>query len=620
MGILLLDEGLAAVGNEKQWAEHFEGRLMVIAEEGQADGQFLVPRGWPGNYTRKALQAAIREARLLQNRHYLMAELHNERDKSLQLTNIGTALSAQTDINHLLTMILREGRNLACCDAGSLYLIDREDENQAEMIFKLTQCDSLSFPFEEKRMPMNEESISGVVALTGKSLNIADVYLLPQGTSYGFNSYFDESRGYRSRSMLTLPMKNRHQEVIGVLQFINRKTSQDIKLTSTQAALDHTIPFDTNLEGLLKALASQAAVAIENSLLISRINHLFEGFVNASVTAIEQRDPTTSGHSFRVAELTTNLALSLPRSGCPLYGNAKLRDEEIRELRYASLLHDFGKVGVRERVLVKEKKLPKNGLELIWHRFAIYQEQLRRSDRDRRLEYILKHGREAYAKMAPEFNLRLEDDLSRFTDFYKSIEQANNPTILPEGHFSHLEQILELPRFESEGRPLSLLTETEFLALSVRKGSLTPLERKEIESHVVHTFDFLERIPWTPGLRNVPAIAGAHHEKLDGSGYPHRLNADQIPLPSKMMTISDIYDALTASDRPYKKAMPTDRALSILEDEAGKGLLDKNLVHIFIEADIYKESTYTVKDNWKYPGFDERFFRRNVCDYDLPTN
>ncbi len=256
-GILLLDETLAEAGDEERWASQFQGRLLVIAEEGYADGQFLVPRNWPGNYTLKALQAAIRESRLHQNRHYLMAELAGERDKSLQLTNIGTALSAQTDINHLLTMILREGRNLACCDAGSLYLIDREDENQAEMVFKLTQCDSISFPFEEKRMPMNEKSISGVVALTGKSLNIEDVYFLPEGTSYGFNSFFDESRGYRSRSMLTLPMKNRNQEVIGVLQFINRKKAPDIKLTSTEAALENTIPFDSNLETLLKALASR---------------------------------------------------------------------------------------------------------------------------------------------------------------------------------------------------------------------------------------------------------------------------------------------------------------------------------------------------------------------------
>ncbi|MDJ0834950.1 MAG: HD domain-containing phosphohydrolase [Acidobacteriota bacterium] len=617
--ILLYDGVLAKSGNLAAWQTPFKGLMSVIAEEGCGEGDFLVPSSWPRIFARKALEGAVRELTLLYSKRTLSRQLSDERDLSMQLTNVGIALSAQTDINKLLTMILTEARNLACCDGASLFLIDREREHAPEMVFKLTQNHSISFPFEEKRMPLDTCSISGYVAVYGESLNIHDAYEISGKATYRFNRTFDEAMNYRTRSLLAIPMKNHIGEVNGVLLFVNRKTSRDVVLDSVETTLAETLPFSARLESQLKALASQAAVAIDNSLLISRINHLFEGFVNAAVTAIEQRDPTTSGHSFRVADLTTRLALDLPRSGESRFEGVRFSDEEIREIRYASLLHDFGKVGVREPVLVKEKKLPERGIEMIWQRFTIYKERLRRMDQERRLAFALEAGPDAYHRMKGEFDKQLNLELERFTRFFEEINEANQPTILPEGRFSHLEEIRHIDPFDADGELLQLLTENEFLALSVRKGSLTPEERKEIESHVVHTFNFLERIPWTPALKKVPLIAVSHHEKLNGTGYPHGLTDEQIPLPSKMMTIADIYDALTASDRPYKRAMPTDRALDILKVEANKGLLDNDLVRIFIEAKVFRAASNPTIGPWSYPAFDDSFFKRNVCDYELPA-
>ena len=414
-------------------------------------------------------------------------------------------------------------------------------------------------------------------------------------------------------------MKNHSGQIIGVLQFINRKTSPDIKLINNEITEGNTLPFTDELAEVLLALSSQAAIAIDNATLITQIQNLFEGFVEASVTAIEQRDPTTSGHSFRVANLTTSLALALPRSSFSRFKDLSFDQTQIREIRYASLLHDFGKVGVREHVLVKAEKLPERGLELIRLRFAVFKEQLARTIERERLDYILAHGREAYRAHAHVFDERLRSEWERFSTFFGEIEAANQPTILPEGRFNHLEQIRDQPIFMIGQGEECLLSQDEFMALSVKKGSLTPAERLEIESHVRHTFNFLKRIPWTPDLRGAPEIAYAHHEKLDGTGYPLGLSADQIPLPSKIMTVADIFDALTASDRPYKPAMPTSRALEILEAEAGRGQLDGDLVKVFIEADIFKCTEQVPASFGDYPGFHKNFIQRNVCDIDLPV-
>jgi len=305
------------------------------------------------------------------------------------------------------------------------------------------------------------------------------------------------------------------------------------------------------------------------------------------VTAIEQRDPTTSGHSGRVATFTVSLAEAVSRAGTGPYRGLQFTREQLRELRYAGLLHDFGKVGVREQVLIKQKKLYPWDLDVIRHRFAFL---LQRSDLQferERADYLLSHGRAQYE----EFVARLEqlrrtrrNELNRFLD---AIVMANEPTILPEGSFDELKEINERTYIDFEGVERPLLRDEELRFLMIRKGNLDDRERREIESHVTHTYRFLEQIPWTRELRRTPEIAYGHHEKLNGTGYPRRVTGPEIPVQTRMMTISDIFDALTATDRPYKRAVPAERALDILSGEAKEGMIDMNLLRTFIEARIY---------------------------------
>lgn len=232
--------------------------------------------------------------------------------------------------------------------------------------------------FKEIRFPLNKQSISGYSAIFGVELCIDDVYALGDDVPYSFNRDFDLQNGYRTRSVLTVPIKDHRNNVIGVLQFLNRKRDRDTLLRSEAQTMRETVPFDESTRQALRALTSQSAVALENHELMESINHLFSGFVRASVTAIEQRDPTTSGHSFRVADLTCELARVLPLSNVPRFKSTRINENEMRELRYASLLHDFGKVGVRESVLVKAKKLPDGGFESIRQRIRFTQERMKR--------------------------------------------------------------------------------------------------------------------------------------------------------------------------------------------------------------------------------------------------
>jgi len=378
--------------------------------------------------------------------------------------------------------------------------------------------------------------------------------------------------------------------LIGVLQLINRKKVGAPKRLSAEAVPDEVISFDRETIELMRSLAGQAAVSVENNLLYESIERLFEGFVTAAVTAIEQRDPTTSGHSFRVADLTVELAKTVDRIDFGQFREVRFSSDQVREIRYASLLHDFGKVGVREQVLVKEKKLYPMQLETIRGRFDFAMKTIETDAYKRKVEYLLKYGRDGF----DEFNARVDketaEQIERLQKDFAVVAQSNEPTVLPEGDFQYLQQLANRDYLDMRGerRPLVHLEEAKIL--SIRKGNLDPAERNEIESHVTHTFHFLEKIPWTKDLVSVPNIAYAHHEKLNGRGYPRKLTAAEIPIQSRMMTVSDIYDALTASDRPYKRAISTDRALDILKMEVNDGLLDSSLVNVFIESRVFERA------------------------------
>jgi response regulator RpfG family c-di-GMP phosphodiesterase len=307
--------------------------------------------------------------------------------------------------------------------------------------------------------------------------------------------------------------------------------------------------------------------------------------VKASVEAIESRDPTTSGHSRRVADLTVELAKVVDLEGAGPYRDAKFSVEDLRELEYASLLHDFGKIGVREKVLVKAKKLYDERLSLIRSRFDFVARSLE-AEILRRKVTLLERGapRSEIDALDHEFEVRrAELDVN-----WHAILSANEPTVLAAGDFAKVEQLAKETYEDLRGDPHFLLEAEEAVALSVKRGSLTPKEYEEISSHVVHTYRFLSQIPWGKALRRVPEIAGAHHERLNGTGYPNRLAANDIPIGSKMMSISDIFDALTASDRPYKRAVPAEKAIEILGFGVNDQHLDPELVRIFREARVWE--------------------------------
>jgi HD-GYP domain-containing protein (c-di-GMP phosphodiesterase class II) len=515
-----------------------------------------------------------------------------ERHRQLrELTNVGVALSTERDLLTLLEMILTQSRRITISDAGSLYLIERNGNGASPGVlrFKLSQNYTLpALPLSEFTVPIDHTSLAGYAAATGEPLVIADVYLLPDDVPYKQNRTFDEKFGYRTKSMLVIPLKTHRDETIGVLQLINRKRDAETKLASPDVVDREVLSFDEHALELVSALASQAAVAIENGRLYEDIERLFEGFVTAAVTAIESRDPTTSGHSFRVATLTVGLAEAVDRGGEGPYRDVQFSREQLRELRYAGLLHDFGKVGVREEVLTKAKKLYPEDLELIRHRFA-YMMQAAEVDFERaRADFLLTNGRDDYdAALAHLARTReaTRDELCRFLD---AIAKANEPTVLPEGSFEALRDIGRRTYIDFEGRERRVLRDEELQFLMIRRGSLDENERREIESHVTHTYRFLEQIPWTPELKGIPEIALGHHEMLNGRGYPRAVSGDAIPVQTRMMTISDIFDALTAGDRPYNRAVPWQRALDILRMEATEGMLDQHLLKSFIDARIFE--------------------------------
>ena len=505
-----------------------------------------------------------------------------------QLNEIGVALSSERDINALLTLILKKTREITGADAGSLYLVDEDASRQRRLRFMLTQNDSIEFPFKEFTLPLADDSMAGYTALHGEVLNFADAYNIPKNLSFQFNDRYDHDSGYRTKSLLTLPMRNAKGEVLGVLQLINSKHDSTARLLSEADVAKQVQSFPERSVQLALSLASQAAVSYENRKLYQEIETLFEGFVQAAVTAIEQRDPTTSGHSLRVATYTQAFAETLDSVTTGSYSGAHFDAEQMKEIRYAALLHDFGKVGVREEVLVKAKKLYPTQLDLLKQRFDYIRKDLEAGMVRRKLQMFIERDRgdalSEIARLSEDFDQRL----TRLEEYLQFIVDTNEPTLLEEEKFRRLRDIAHQSYIDTKGIEHPYIKPDEVRLLSIPKGSLDAAERLQIESHVIHTFNFLNQIPWTKELSRVPEIARAHHEKLNGTGYPYKLRGDEIPLPTKMMTICDIFDALTASDRPYKRAVPIDRALSILESSVRAGEIDGELYNIFRDSKVYE--------------------------------
>ena len=550
-----------------------------------------IPRELSAEVQARLLANTFSHVRLLIEQEQAQSDITQLAQELTDLNRIGVRLSAERDTNSLLDLILKKAREITRADAGSLYLIEEDENGNRRLRFKATMCDSLEVPFREYTLPISHQSLAGHVALTGEIQNLDDAYQPPPGSPFTVNTTFDRQIGYRTKSMLVVPLKTPQGEVIGVFQLINRKPRGVGRFTSVQDIEERAVPFSARAQELAASLASQAAVAVENSRLYKSIETLFEGFVSASVSAIEARDPTTAGHSFRVAELTVALAEVVDRADSGAYRNVRFTPDEMKEIRYASILHDFGKVGVRDNVLVKAKKLWPEQLEAIRQRAEIIRRGVELRASRKKLDYLLAEGRERFYEFLQNLDGQLVAQFSEIESYIQAVLTANEPAVMPEAIPGILQQ-MALNKFEDhEGKQQSLLTAQEAWVLSIPRGSLTQDERREIESHVSLTYKFLCSIPWTKTLRRVPEIAYGHHERLNGTGYPRKLKAEDIAMQSKLMMITDIYDALSAADRPYKKAVPLHRALDILTHEKNAGMLDPVLVDLFISEKIYERTT-----------------------------
>jgi HD-GYP domain-containing protein (c-di-GMP phosphodiesterase class II) len=583
-------------------------RVIMLADERfhdvRLDGAVYayLPPDTPAPLLERMFDNAIDHMHLVQTRREASDKLALANSEIYELNHIGAALSAEHDAQELLELILTKCREITRADAGSIYLVEEAEPGEADRVvrdhhspkkylrFKMAQNDTVLVPFREVVLPISERSIAGYVAQNGTVVMIEDAYEMESWVPYAINRQFDMDSGYRTKSILAVPMMNPKNEIVGVVQLINAKRNWRARLHSPENIEREVVPFSTRQMEIVSSLASQAAVAYENSHLYENIHRLFEGFVKASIKAIEQRDPTTSGHSERVANLTIAMAEAVDRDE-GVFREVHFTRDEMKEIRYASLLHDFGKVGVREEVLTKARKLYPAQMDVIFHRFDFARRTLQLELAESKLRFLMEYGLEEYLRVLPQFEAGLKKQLDELDRFIELIVDANEPTVLPEGSFGRLREIARRRFHTWDGGERPLLTEEELRLLSIRKGSLDKREREEVESHVEHTYNFLRQIPWTREIRNVPEIARGHHEKLNGQGYPGKLTHHYIPLATRMMTIADIFDALAAADRPYKDSVSIEGALRILDKMAANGEIDSKLFDLFVQFKIY--------DQWK---------------------
>ena len=537
------------------------------------------PGSQPATPTR--LQEELEDAR---------RELKRARSALQELSKVGMALMSERDPAQLFDLILRQARALTVSDAGSLYLVETSQDGERVLHFLRSQNDTLpSLPSLTFKLPLNEQSIAGYAATTGEPLVLEDVYELPESMPFSHNRAFDQKHGYRAKSMLVVPMIDHKDRVVGVLQLINRKSDPAASIRTDEDSDRWVLPYTEREVAIVSSLAGQAAVSIENGRLYQDIENLFAGFIKAASTAIERRDPTTAGHSVRVTELTCDLAEQITAQTEGPFAERFFTDAEMKQLRYAGLLHDFGKVGVSEATLVKRNKLPPVMETQVEARFALIRKTLEADAAHARACVLAEKSSADAASELAAIDAKLAEDYATLKQYRDAVQDANIPRVLPEEAAAVLDEIARRTFRDPDGNEQSYLTPDELHFLQIRKGSLDEKERKEIESHVVHSYDFLLNIPWTEELSRIAEIVRGHHEKLNGGGYPDGVSADRLSLETRIMTVCDIFDALTASDRPYKRAMPVEKALQVLEWEARDGMLDKDIVELFIRTEVYRK-------------------------------
>ena len=506
-----------------------------------------------------------------------------------RLNEIGLSLSRENDINVIFELIMEEARHITHADGRTLYM--KSDDGKS-MRFEIVRNDSMKTimggtsgveitwpapPLFDKAGNPNHNNVVSYAAHTGKTINVKDAYV-EEGFDFSGAKDMDESTGYHSKSFLTVPLKNHEDEIIGVMQLLN---SIDQKTGEVQS-------FSSEMQEQVESLASQGAVALTNKRLVAELKNLFESFIKLIATAIDKKSPYTGGHCERVPEIAMLLADAVEKTKSGKYKDFAMTEEERYELFIASWLHDCGKVATPPHIVDKGVKL-----ETITDRIEVVDTRFEVLKRDAEMEFLNKQIK--FLKNGTKNGVlnKAKSDLG------KTIKQLNDDQTFIQktnhgGEFmepNDQERVADIGKYKwnLKGKKINFLDKTDIRNLQIPKGTLLPEEREIINDHIVITIDMLEKLPYPKNLRNVPEFAGGHHEKLDGTGYPKGLKEEEMSTQAKIMAIADIYEALTAEDRPYKDGKKLSQAMRIMGYMKNDYHIDKDLFEIFVKSGVYKQ-------------------------------
>ena len=502
-------------------------------------------------------------------------------DQIKHLTQIGVALSGEKNVGRLLEMILDEARKLTNANAGTIYIMS---DDETELLFAIIQNDSLNVhmggtgrkiiwsPVKLKNADgsPNHSNVSADVAISGEAVNIADVYDA-QGFNFEGTKKFDEKSRYRSKSMLVVPLRNHENDIIGVLQLLN---AQD------QVTGD-VISFSLESQELTLSLASQAAVVLTNNQLIHELKSLLESFIKIIATAIDEKSHYTGGHIRRVAQLTMVIANKINETKQAPFATVKFSADQLQELHMAAWLHDIGKITTPEHIVDKSTKLEK-----VYDRINDIKTRIEVLKRD----YQLVTTAAAKNKSRKSSKIKsIREEMKVLDEDYRFLKKVNNSKEYTKDEVIERIKKIAKRKWKVNGKALPLLSEDEIYNLSVRHGTLNEEERNIVNNHASITQKMLSQLPFPKKMRRIASYASAHHEKIDGTGYPIGLKGDKLPLQSRIIALADIFEALIAEDRPYKKGKSLAETLKIMESMAKNNHIDADLFALFIKEKIYRD-------------------------------
>lgn len=536
------------------------------------------------------------------------------------LNEVGRAMMERIPVGDLFTLILNKAMDSTAADVGCLLLkrdlfeAPKEDDssikllhaNHMQFVLERLICRSLPLHISPALLNPTESDFLRVLLEWGGGISwyagkdnpdfvAGGDYRIPPIAIFEPDLEFDPHR-YALRSWVAFPIRTPHQEIVGVVLLVNKRAEPDLACDSPEKIEHHVTAFSQHDLDVIETLVHKAGMSVDNSRLFQDMKILFESFMSASTVAIESRDPATRGHGERVGILAVALAEVINDQTTGFYANKYFSQEQLYELKYASILHDFGKISIDENILRKGFKLHQDEFEVIRARLTYLRERFARETYRRVLLESAEQGLIPDKKLLDRINVELKAFSDSLDGYLQAIAEANRPNVVTTGDFDVIRTLGEIRIQLGEGEEACVLTQEEVEKLSVRRGSLSPVERREIESHVEKAYKYLTQIPWSQDLADVPFFIYCHHERENGSGYPRGIRSAEIPLGAKIMAITDVFDALVAVDRPYKRPIPFEQALAIMQDEVDEGKLEPELFQLFVErrifdrADLYPEA------------------------------